>query len=431
MSYKKSVFQENRKNKIIEKCKELNFNWLNKDDWIYTNWEDNTLFVEFKRDSWPIKSRINININVLFKTHGTKGLYFRENEVRDLIIWFCDHNDLSWENKDTWTFKYRTDKNIMIKCNKCGFSETVSFRVILERLSGCTNCLRNSKSLTKETLNNKLDLIENLIPDLICLDKDKSYESQVKTKFTFSYIIYDDNNNETPVLWESSMSNISNLIRKSLDTKTQIDLQKSKNFKITKENLIKRLKFFEIEYDLGYRLKKGKEIFGIMDKMEMRANETLFRVSIYYLIHFHCLDSLIYSQKISLLELGTQRKLNSLEIENVQQKTFPWLKYRSNLHIDFYLPEYNLGIECQGYQHFFPVKYFGGDEIFQKIQIRDDLKWKLCNEHNIKIVYYLDKTTYNKIIRENLNFKEKIIIVGEKELEDFLKSLSSEENRGR
>ena len=72
------------------------------------------------------------------------------------------------------------------------------------------------------------------------------------------------------------------------------------------------------------------------------------------------------------------------------QKKFKWLGRQS---LDFYLPEYNIAIECQGKQHFEPVEFFGGKEKF-KYQIKMDLRKKeLCETHNITIIYY---TKHNK-----------------------------------
>ena len=49
------------------------------------------------------------------------------------------------------------------------------------------------------------------------------------------------------------------------------------------------------------------------------------------------------------------------------------------------MPEYNIGIECQGRQHFMQVDLFEPLDIIQK---RDRLKKKLCDEHGIRIIYY-------------------------------------------
>lgn len=49
----------------------------------------------------------------------------------------------------------------------------------------------------------------------------------------------------------------------------------------------------------------------------------------------------------SKMELRIWRMLEIKGIDQVHQKTFEWLKYKSFLYLDFYLPEYNLAIECQ------------------------------------------------------------------------------------
>lgn len=90
------------------------------------------------------------------------------------------------------------------------------------------------------------------------------------------------------------------------------------------------------------------------------------------------------------LEKNIQELLGVSAIQFVRQKTFDWLINGScnKLRLDFYLPEYNVAIECQGLQHFQSVDYFGGEENF-KIRLENDkLKLDLCTEHGIKIIYY-------------------------------------------
>lgn len=57
----------------------------------------------------------------------------------------------------------------------------------------------------------------------------------------------------------------------------------------------------------------------------------------------------------SKLELKVELALEKRNINFVKEQTFDWLRYKSNLFLDFYLPEYNIAIECQGSQHFEPV----------------------------------------------------------------------------
>ena len=61
--------------------------------------------------------------------------------------------------------------------------------------------------------------------------------------------------------------------------------------------------------------------------------------------------------------------------------------------LDFYLPEYNVAIECQGRQHFEPVN-FGGRDIseskneYEKTIERDIKKRKICEDLGIRLLYF-------------------------------------------
>ena len=58
------------------------------------------------------------------------------------------------------------------------------------------------------------------------------------------------------------------------------------------------------------------------------------------------------------------------------------------LELDIYLPERNVAIEVQGLQHYQPLDFFGGQESFDALQERDDLKRKLCAENNVRLIEY-------------------------------------------
>ena len=93
---------------------------------------------------------------------------------------------------------------------------------------------------------------------------------------------------------------------------------------------------------------------------------------------------------------------NNINFE--EQKTFDWLKYKKLMKIDFYLPDYNIAIECQGGQHYKPVDYAGlgkewAEKQFLLNQSRDRKKKELCEENGIKIIYYTEENKDNfKII---------------------------------
>ena len=82
-------------------------------------------------------------------------------------------------------------------------------------------------------------------------------------------------------------------------------------------------------------------------------------------------------------------------IEFTFNKKFEWLKNKKMLSLDFYLPEYNVGIECQGEQHL-----ISGREFTNTNQLENDvIKNKLCAENGVKLLYFGD-TNINKV---NLN----------------------------
>lgn len=65
---------------------------------------------------------------------------------------------------------------------------------------------------------------------------------------------------------------------------------------------------------------------------------------------------------------------------------FDWMGRK---RLDFYLPDYNIAIECQGVQHFYP--YGSRDNDFESRQKRDKVKYNECNSHGIVVVYYANE----------------------------------------
>lgn len=89
-----------------------------------------------------------------------------------------------------------------------------------------------------------------------------------------------------------------------------------------------------------------------------------------------------------LLEREVLELLEKNGILYVRQKKFDGLIYKRKLSFDFYLPEQNTAIECQGIQHFRPVEQFGGTDSFNEQVARDEVKRKFCEENGIKLLYY-------------------------------------------
>jgi len=115
--------------------------------------------------------------------------------------------------------------------------------------------------------------------------------------------------------------------------------------------------------------------------------------------------------KEPLMEMEIEKRLDNESIKYEKQKTFKWLKFKKHLYLDFFLPDYNIAIECQGLQHFKPIKYFGGEEKFKVYLERDKIKKDLCEHNGIKVIFYTDEkikgTNIFKKIDEIIKFIKK------------------------
>ena len=83
--------------------------------------------------------------------------------------------------------------------------------------------------------------------------------------------------------------------------------------------------------------------------------------------------------------------LTKKNIRFIREQTFPWLVRKGHMYIDFYLPEYNVAIECHGAQHFgveVPNRFRFSEEDYRDMRERDELKYKLCKEHGIRLLYF-------------------------------------------
>ncbi len=100
----------------------------------------------------------------------------------------------------------------------------------------------------------------------------------------------------------------------------------------------------------------------------------------------------------SKLEQELASILDEQNIVYERQKRFKWLGMQS---LDFYLPDYNIAIECQGVQHFKPVDFGGKGEKyankdFEKNKERDGKKLNKCLSNNIEMIWVVDNEEYLK-----------------------------------
>lgn len=108
--------------------------------------------------------------------------------------------------------------------------------------------------------------------------------------------------------------------------------------------------------------------------------------------------------KESKLESSIRRFLDENGFKYTPQMKFEWLKKINKLSLDFYLHDYNIGIECQGEQHFVNRGFMTK---LDEIKSRDTLKKELCKEHGVKLIYYLSEKN-NKYMKDDDMYFNKI-----------------------
>lgn len=103
----------------------------------------------------------------------------------------------------------------------------------------------------------------------------------------------------------------------------------------------------------------------------------------------------------SNIKLGKGCPKCNIRISKGEQKIINWLEENNidfinhykvniegyNLFVDFYLPHYDIYIEYNGEQHYYPVKHFGGNSKFKKQVELDNLKRKFLKNKLIEIPY--------------------------------------------
>ena len=75
----------------------------------------------------------------------------------------------------------------------------------------------------------------------------------------------------------------------------------------------------------------------------------------------------------------------------------------NRLNFDFYVPIYNLLIECNGIQHYESIDFFGGDERFNKQRLHDKLKEEYAIKNNFNYLVIDCRKDNLKYVNDILN----------------------------
>ena len=98
---------------------------------------------------------------------------------------------------------------------------------------------------------------------------------------------------------------------------------------------------------------------------------------------------------ISETDLFNKIKNHYGSLKVIQHGKPKWLKRQ---HVDIWLPEYKIGIEFHGEQHFRAVDFFGGEEVFEKTIERDKRKIELFSENGASLIIVKDGYIFSSLI---------------------------------
>jgi hypothetical protein len=122
-------------------------------------------------------------------------------------------------------------------------------------------------------------------------------------------------------------------------------------------------------------------------KLDVRRIENKLRLK----KGFNIVGTLI-SENILFVKLS--RHFKSVKV--VSQGKPKWLGRQS---LDVFFPDYNIGIEYQGVQHFKPVDFYGGDEKFIKQQQLDNLKRELCLLNGCRLIEVEEGYDFQQLVK--------------------------------
>lgn len=98
--------------------------------------------------------------------------------------------------------------------------------------------------------------------------------------------------------------------------------------------------------------------------------------------------------RMSHLEVEIEKLLIENNIKFIEQYRPKFLNVgKSHLSADFFLPDYNIVIECQGKQHFIENTFYSQN--IEKIIKRDKLKKDILEKNGINVLYYTNENIEN------------------------------------
>ena len=283
--------------------------------------------------------------------------------------------------------KYNTNCKLTLKCLTCGDITIKSYGNFVTLNQGCKRCKYNMMGI-KQTLDERFVIREiNKIlknEELIFGHFENGYKSKKKS------ILYV----QCLKCGRLTKSTYEQIYRKGLKCRY------CHNKQYTEEEIIKLIneKCKKLNFTfIGFKEGNFKTQYNSIIKLHCNKCNNDFSLYTNYFL-YKC-EVCKVCEKTSSLERNI---MNLLKENNIEYEYVHHFKELSRQSVDFYLPKYNIAIECQGWQHFEPINYFGGKQNFENISRLDNRKLNFCKVNNIKLLYYTDYPKTNEFLGEPL-----------------------------
>ena len=335
---------------------------------------------------------------------GCNKKVFKKDEVVRKIKERCEELDftfLGFVDKDP---KNSNDK-LILKCNKCGYTwETTTIANFLKRDRKNHTCKRkNPASMPKtyrpdNSIKKLREKLKNTTLDFIGFDGEYC-------GFDNSYILL-----KCKKCGEIRRYSLHNVLYSKGDIRCRAcDFNGKKDNDDVIKEIEEKCKLMNYTF-IGFDNEKNK-YDGVYTRLILQCNDCgfIWKTTTY--------TSFITNQIKCVncknnwhLEKEMKYYLSKNNVEYEFQKRFDWLKNKITLSLDFYLPKYNIAIECQGRQHFMAVDKFGGEEGFKDTINRDVVKKELCKKNGVKLYYFTDIKKYSTFLGEKIIKNENDLI---------------------
>lgn len=306
-----------------------------------------------------------------------------ESEISYEINKKCEILNYEFIQFDSGSFK-NVKQKILLKCNMDKYEWSPSIDNFLTKESRCPKCMHSLRVNIEDFNANLLNrTIKNNHKFLNIIGNFKHGMTSIKLECNIC-------NNMWKTSYNSYMAQPSSKCRKCIN-KQKLTETEAVNIIINKCTLrnYTYIKFKDDKY-----VNNKSKIMLICNK-----HKHIWSLTYYNFINS---DNGCPLCKESKGELTIRTYLENSNIAFIRQKQFDKCTHINNLSYDFYLPDYNMCIEFDGRQHFAAYKYFGGDDAFKKIKLRDKIKDEYCNLNNIRLLRINYKQNIIDILKNNL-----------------------------